>query len=184
MHHEEPGGDWLIAGAVKDGQTITAEWTPVAQGLIAGVTVREMRNVPKQGGYLTEILRAEWLGDDGRVDQVFQNVMEPGAVSAWHAHEATTDRLFVGYGMMRIAIYDSRRDSPTFGRVNEFRFGSVRPALVVVPPQVWHGVQNVSSGPSILLNAVDRAYDYAAPDHWRLPPDSRDIPFVFDPPKW
>jgi dTDP-4-dehydrorhamnose 3,5-epimerase len=44
---------------------------------------------------------------------------------------------------------------------------------------VWHGVQNVHPGPSSVLNLVDRAYRYEAPDHWRLPPDTAEIPYRF-----
>lgn len=174
---------WRIEGATKDRQTITAQWEPTEQPLIDGVVVREVRNVPKSGGYLTEIVRGEWLGDNRAVDQIFQNVLEPGAISAWHAHEFSTDRLFVSHGMMRIVLFDRREGSATFGQLNHFRLGAVRPGLVIVPPGVWHGVQNVASTTSILINAVDRAYDYADPDHWRVPPDSPEIPFRFDAPR-
>lgn len=105
--------------------------------------------------------------------------MEPGFVSAWHAHAHTTDRLFVSHGMARIVLYDARADFPTRGLLNEMQFGTIRPALVTIPPQVWHGVQNVSSGRMILLNVVDSAYSYSDPDHWRLPEDCPEIPFQF-----
>jgi dTDP-4-dehydrorhamnose 3,5-epimerase len=171
--------EWRLAGAGKDSQTITARWTPSDLGLIAGVTIREVLNVPKSNGYLTEIFRREWAEGGGEADQVFQVVLDPGAISAWHAHARTTDRLFVSYGRARIVLYDAREESPTRGVVNELRFGTIRPALIQVPARVWHGVQNVSDGPSILLNIVDRAYDYEDPDHWRVPADSPEIPFRF-----
>jgi len=171
---------WQLDGARKDGQSVTPAWSPHDQQLIGGVSVREIANVPKQNGWLTEIFRREW--NDGKpfeIDQIFQTILNASAISAWHAHEITTDRLFVSFGMMRIVLFDAREGSPTHGRINEFRFGSVRPALIIVPPRVWHGVQNISAEPSVLLNIVDRAYDYAAPDHWRVPPDDPSIPFQF-----
>ena len=168
---------WLLPGATKDAQTITARWTPASMQLIDGVTVREVLNVPKSNGYLTELFRTSWADGNAHIDQVFQVVHEPGAISAWHTHAATTDRLFVAYGSARIVLYDGRDGSPTRGVVNEFRFGTIRPALVTVPPRVWHGVQNSGSGPMILMNLVDRAYDYEDPDHWRIASDSPAIPF-------
>ena len=171
---------WLLEGATKDRQTITARWTPSSLRLIDGVSVHEVLNVPKSNGYLTEVFRGDWLrGVNVTVDQVFQVVLDPGGISAWHAHEQTLDRLFAGRGMLRIVLYDAREDSPTRGLVNEFRFGTVRPALICVPPRVWHGIQNVSAEPSVVVNLVDRAYDYEDPDHWRLPADSPLIPFSF-----
>jgi dTDP-4-dehydrorhamnose 3,5-epimerase len=171
--------EWRIAGAVKDRQTTTARWTPSDMRLIDGVTIREVLNVPKSNGYLTEIFRRGWSESRGEVDQVFQVVLDRGGISAWHAHASTTDRLFVSYGRVRIVLYDAREESPTHGAINELRFGTIRPAMVHVPPRVWHGVQNVADGPSILINIVDRAYDYEDPDHWRVPEDSPDIPFRF-----
>lgn len=171
---------WQLEGAQKDAQTITAQWTPSAMRLIDGVVVREVLNVPKNHGYLTEVARSSWLGANTVVDQVFQVVLEPRGISAWHAHAHTTDRLFVSHGLARIVLYDAREDSPTRGTINEFRFGSVRPALVIVPPRVWHGVQNLSvTGTTAVLNLVDQAYDYEDPDHWRVPHDTPQIPFTF-----
>lgn len=171
--------DWLIEGAVKDAQSITARWDPLATCLIAGVQLREVKHVPKGNGSLTEIYRKDWRLDDLPVEQVFQVEVAPGGISAWHAHQHTTDRLFVTHGLMRIALYDGRKCSPTFGLVNEFKLGALRPALVVVPPQVWHGVQNIGSEPCCLLNLVDQAYCYEDPDHWRIPHDTPAIPFCF-----
>lgn len=172
-----------IPGCRRDPQTVTAEWIRV-QDPIDGVQVREVRNVLKGAGLLTEVYRRDWnLGGD--VGQVFQVCLAPGEVSAWHTHFETTDRLFANQGRVRIVLYDARQGSPTFGRVNELRFGIERPALVIVPGGVWHGLQNLSSQPSSVLNVVDHAYDYEEPDHWRLPPDSPRIPYRFPPtPEW
>jgi len=54
-----------------------------------------------------------------------------------------------------------------------------RAALVMVPPRVWHGTQNISDERAIILNLVDHAYEYESPDHWRVPHDSAAIPFRF-----
>ncbi len=157
--------------------SITADWAPVDRVLIDGVSVTEMRNVPAQYGYLTEIYRTDWGLEPGVVDQVFQSVLLPGGLSAWHAHGQTTDRLFACSGQILAVLHDERPGSPTRGLMNVLRLGILRPALVVVPPRVWHGVKNVSDGQAILLNLVDSAYRYEGPDHYRLPPDSDRIPF-------
>lgn len=171
--------DDLISQAIKDKQTTNSEWEFLGQKLIDGVQIKEVKNMPKDNGYLTEIFRTAWNLDELRLNHVFQVVINPGCISAWHAHKVATDRLFVNIGMMRIALYDGRESSPTNGVVNEFKFGSVRPALLIVPPEVWHGVQNIASSQSAILNLCDHAYSYEDPDHWRLPHDAADIPFSF-----
>ncbi len=172
-------GDWLLEGATKHEQSITSDWQPTQLQLIDGVYVKEMRNVPSGYGFLTEIFRTEWNLGIGTVDQVFQATLFPGRISAWHAHEVTVDRLFVNQGMVKVVLYDARTDSPTYRLINEFRLGVHRPALVVVPPKVWHGIQNVWNEVSSVINLVDQAYRYEDPDHWRLPWDTDKIPYSF-----
>ncbi|HEX7177493.1 MAG TPA: dTDP-4-dehydrorhamnose 3,5-epimerase family protein [Pyrinomonadaceae bacterium] len=168
----------IIEGSAKDLRSITSDWTPVLE-LIDGVKLREVKNVLKDNGFLTEVFRADWSLDAGGVDQVFQVVLAPGGLSAWHAHQFATDRLFVSHGLVKVVLFDARTRSPTHGRLNEFRVGLLRPTLIVIPPGVWHGVQNISPESSCLLNMPDRAYTYDDPDHWRLPPDTPEIPYSF-----
>jgi dTDP-4-dehydrorhamnose 3,5-epimerase len=171
----------MLPGAVKDAQTTTPTWEAADRRLIDGVGYHEVKNVLKGNGVLTEVLRAEWLPSNAVVDQIFAVTLQPGGLSAWHAHARTTDRLFALTGVVKVVLYDARPGSPTHGRVNEFRLGPARPALLVVPPGVWHGVQNAQvAEPSVLLNAVDLAYVYEDPDHWRLPADTAEIPYRFD----
>lgn len=173
-------GEWMLDGAMQDQQSITKDWQFTGQDLIDGVKVREVVNVQRSFGYLTEIYRKDWNLDDCEVEQVFQSVLEPGSVSAWHAHAITTDRIFINFGRMRIVLYDSRTHSPTHGVLNTFIFGTHRPAMLVIPPKVWHGVQAVSmTGLSSLLNVVDHAYHYDLPDHYRLDRESEQIPYTF-----
>lgn len=178
LHSTTSSPDALIDSAVRDRQSITADWMAV-QDRIEGVVVREVKNVLKSNGVLVEVFRRDWGLDDRPVDQVFQVRLDPAAVSAWHTHRLTTDRLFVNQGHINIVLYDAREASPTLGCINEFRFGELRPALVIVPPGVWHGIQNVAEQPSSLLNLVDVAYQYESPDHWRLPADTEEIPYRF-----
>ena len=168
----------LIEGSARDARSVTSDWTPLLE-LIDGVRLREVKNVPKENGFLTELYRADWSLDGGGVSQVFQVVLVPGGLSAWHAHQFTTDRLFASHGLVKVVLFDARTRSPTHGRLNEFRVGLLRPTLIVIPPGVWHGVQNISHEPSCLLNMPDRAYAYDEPDHWRLPPDTPEIPYSF-----
>ena len=169
----------FLDGAIPDEQSITSDWTKL-QTPIAGVKNHEVKNIIKgSGSILTEMFRRDWKLDDGVVDQVFQNVLNPRETSGWHVHLKTKDRLFVNWGIMKIVLYDARTESSTYGLVNEFTTGDCRPSLVIVPPGVWHGVQNIGPTRSALINLVDHAYDYEGPDHIRLPIDTPKIPYSF-----
>jgi dTDP-4-dehydrorhamnose 3,5-epimerase len=166
-----------LPGATRDEPSVTADWT-VVQDLIDGVTLHEVRNVLRDSGHVTEILRQDWFPRAIDIDQVFQVALQPGGVSAWHVHLRTTDRLACAVGQVKIVLFDGREGSLTRGRINEFRLGLQRPGLVIVPAGVWHGLRNLAPDPTFVLNLVDRAYEYEAPDHWRLPPDTPEIPYA------
>jgi dTDP-4-dehydrorhamnose 3,5-epimerase len=178
VRRPDRAADDVTLGSAPDRQSVTADWQPL-QELIDGVVVKEVKHVVKDNGYLTEIWREDWKLAPTHVGQVFQALLEPGGISAWHVHRSATDRLFANHGLVKVVLYDARPESATRGKVNVLRCGTVRPLLVVVPPGVWHGVQNLGAAPALLLNLPDRPYRYDAPDHWRLPPDTDRIPYSF-----
>ncbi len=49
----------------------------------------------------------------------------------------------------------------------------------MVPPGVWHGLQNLGPSDALILNYPTDPYDYENPDHYRLPWDSSEIPYVW-----
>lgn len=172
---------WLLPGSVKDSQSSDRLWRRVGAPLIDGVVEHELRTINTGYGRLLETCREDWLSSPCAVRQVFCAGLRPGSISAWHAHARTTDRITVIAGSIRLVLYDARPGSPTCGRLNEFRLSEQRTAMILIPPRVWHGLQNTGLGEAIISNAVDHAYDYEDPDHHRLPPDSDQVPFRFMP---
>jgi dTDP-4-dehydrorhamnose 3,5-epimerase len=170
---------WRLEGMLRDGQSVTPDWAAVRPPPIDGVAINEARPVVKGNGLVTEIFRTDWFEGVAHVDQVFQVLLLARGISAWHAHAQATDRLFVSEGFVRLMLFDSRPDAVSCGRLMELLLSGRRPQLVVVPPRVWHGVENLSDEPATILNLPDRAYQYAEPDHWRLPIDTDQIPYRF-----
>jgi dTDP-4-dehydrorhamnose 3,5-epimerase len=169
----------LWAEAAARPASVTTDWHS-RQRLIDGVAVKEIRPVLGGGGGITEVWRADWALDEQALGQVFMKTMVGHAISGWHAHEHTTDRLFVAAGQVRIVLFDARPGSASQGLINEFVAGTGRPALVVIPPGVWHAVRNEHPREAALvLNLVDVAYCYEQPDHRELALDHPDIPYRF-----
>ncbi len=166
----------MFANAQKDGQLVDREWQLLRRP-IAGVSVREVRHVPRDHGIITEVYRPEWDPTGAPVVQVYQSRLFPGAIGAWSCHARTTDRLFVNQGHLKVVLYDGREDSETFQLLMELHTGDARPALVVVPPGVWHGLQNLGTVDALVLNCPTEAYKYEDPDHYRLPFDAAEIPY-------
>ena len=67
-------------------------------------------------------------------------VVLEGVAKAWHIHKLQVDWLYVASGALKIALYDTRPDSPTHSELMEILMGDIYPAKVVkIPPGVAHG---------------------------------------------
>jgi dTDP-4-dehydrorhamnose 3,5-epimerase len=166
----------MLRGARKDGQLVTPDWQKI-QAAIDGVVVREVLHVPRDHGVITEVFRPEWDPTGLPIVHVYQSRLFPGAIGAWSCHMRTIDRVFVNQGHLKMVLYDGREDSKTFGKVMEMHVGDARPAFLVIPIGVWHGLQNLGASDALMLNCPSRAYDYEDPDHYRLAWDSPEIPY-------
>ena len=139
---------------------------------IDGVIYRLARPVSHHHGHLVEAFRDDWGVTDQPVVQVNLTVTFPGRVRAWGIHQKTVDRLFAATGSLNIVCFDGREDSPTHGAFNEFLLGGRNQGLVVIPPGVWHGWQNIGTDEATIVSMPSQLYDYEGPDRWELPYDS------------
>lgn len=160
-----------FASAVARQSYTTSDGT-LRQAPIDGVEYRLARPVSHRHGHLTEVFRADWAITEAPVVQVNLTTTFPGRVRAWGLHRHTLDRLFASAGSLCIVCYDARRGSPTFGCVNEFHVGARNQALVVIPPGVYHGWQNVGDDEASIVSMPSRLYDYEGPDRYELSWDS------------
>lgn len=144
--------------------------------LIDGVAARRARLLPDERGRLGEIFRADdhWFEKFG---QVYFTTTYPGVVKAWHYHKVQTDHFYVIKGTVKVALYDRRKDSPTYGIVNELYLAEYCPGLVRIPPGVLHGWMCVSETEAYIVNVVSEVYNYDEPDEFRIDPHDQTIPY-------
>jgi len=160
-------------------KTVFADEGLIVRGsgkLIDGVEARRARVLPDERGRLGEIMRADdaWFEKFG---QVYFTTTYPGIVKAWHYHKKQTDHFYVIRGMVKIALYDQRKDSPSCGIVNELYLGEHCPGLVRIPPGVQHGWMCVGQTEAYIVNIVSEMYNYDEPDECRTDPHDNDIPY-------
>ncbi len=118
-------------------------------------------------------------GDMEPIVHVYQVHAEPGSIRGWVYHRWQDDRLAYTEGRFRLALYDLRDDSPSFGKLDVRDLGEDNPMTVRIPAFVAHALKNVGSDRACFVNMPTRAYDPAKPDKARLAyPDPR-IPFEF-----
>jgi len=144
--------------------------------MIHGVTVRKLRVIPDERGYLMEMLRSDWLEFE-RFGQVYVTAVYPGVVKGWHYHKLQTDHFICVAGMAKVVLYDDREGSATQGEVNEFFMGHLNPILLKIPPGVMHGFKGVGQEAALIVNVPTELYNYSQPDEYRVPPHTDQIPY-------
>jgi dTDP-4-dehydrorhamnose 3,5-epimerase len=147
--------------------------------MIDGVIIKKLKVIADERGRLMEILR----GDDNcyeKFGQVYMTTAYPGVVKGWHYHKKQSDNMAVVKGMMKIVLYDSRKESATFGEINEIFAGIHNPVLVHIPPFVYHGFKCISGEEAIVVNTPTETYNYSEPDEFRLPAHGSEIPYTWE----
>ncbi len=135
--------------------------------MIKGVEVKKLKVIPDERGRLMEILRR----DDKifkRFGQVYMTTARPGIVKAWHYHKKQDDHFCCVFGKMRVVLYDARKNSRTFGKIQEFTIGPGNPLLIKIPRGVYHGFKCVAKFESIVINIPTNVYNYKKPDEYRV----------------
>lgn len=144
--------------------------------LIHGARTKALKVIPDERGRLMEMLRCD---DDlfKGFGQLYLTTAYPGVVKAWHYHKKQWDHFVCIRGMMKVVLFDSRPESPTKGRTNEFFLGEHNPMLLQIPPLVYHGFKCISDFEAVVVNCPSQAYCHADPDEFRVDPHSNDIPY-------
>jgi dTDP-4-dehydrorhamnose 3,5-epimerase len=128
---------------------------------------------------VTELWRPEWLAKSPHPGAVVHVTLAAFSETNWHCHKIQNDRLFVVRGLVRIAFYDDREDSPTYRRLNTLTFSHTRPTLIGIPPGIWHALKNLGGDEAAYVTMNDHAFCYEDPDDWRRPPGDAALPKPF-----
>lgn len=124
---------------------------------IEGVRTQELSKFEDERGWLTELYRTdEW---DHQVALCYLSWTNPGMARGPHEHIYQSDCFaFVGPGMFRLYLWDSRAESKTYRKRMRIDVGEENPVLVYVPPRVVHAYKCISEGNGLVVNLPDKLY--------------------------
>ena len=147
--------------------------------LIEGIVVKELKPILDERGYLQECFRSDWQVFQ-KFGQAYITVAFPNVVKAWHMHKVQTDNLVCISGNAKLVLYDARKESASHKRINEIFFGEIKPLLVTIPPNIWHGFKATGKKKIMVLNCATELYNYSKPDEYRLPYDTDQIDYNWE----
>lgn len=126
---------------------------------IDGVVIKELVTHNDERGFFREIIR---VNDDFFKEgfgQWSHSLMHYGVIKAWHIHKIQLDWWYVGSGVLRVALHDTRPQSPTFRKTQVLHMGDNHPSKVLrIPPGVAHGCKVISAQAN-LFYITSRIYD-------------------------
>lgn len=144
---------------------------------IQGVTIHPLQQIPDERGKIMHMLRADAPHFQG-FGEIYFSAVYPEAIKAWHLHKEMTLNYAVVVGMIKLVLYDDRKDSTTRGNLMELFVGEQNYCLVTVPPLVWNGFKGIGQEMAIIANCSTIPH---RPDEiTRLDPFSPEIPYKWD----
>jgi dTDP-4-dehydrorhamnose 3,5-epimerase len=150
-----------------------------SMGLIEGVRVAPLNPSSDTRGSLSELIDPHTAGSEPIV-HIYQVIAKADSRRAWQYHRRQFDRLAFTNGHFRIALYDLRADSNTFGLLNVLVAGADQPMSLRIPPMVVHGVHNYGTEDASFINMPTQLWNPARPDKYRIREKDPRIPFSFD----
>ncbi len=126
--------------------------------MINGVVIKSMRRIPDDRGKILHIMKSS-DSEFSKFGEVYCSTVYPGVVKGWHLHSEMTLNYVVLKGKIKFVLYDSRKESPTFGELQEVYIGDDNYVRVKVPPGVWNGFKGLGLTESFIINFTDIPHD-------------------------
>ena len=148
--------------------------------MIEGVEVKNLKPLPDSRGLLMEFMR-----DDDKIfqnfGQVYLTLVKRGVAKGWHYHKLQDDNFICVEGYALVALYDLRKDSPTFGQSQDFVLAAPElegeHLLIKIPKGVVHGFAAINCDQAKIVNLPTKHYNYDQPDELRFPWNSEEIKY-------
>lgn len=145
--------------------------------MIDGVEIIPLKQICDERGKVMHMLRNDAPHFD-KFGEIYFSLVYPGVVKGWHIHEKMTLNYAVVKGMIKVVLYDDRKDSKTKGELMEIFIGESNYCLVKIPPFVWNGIKGVGTEPAILANCATVPHNPS--EIKRKDPFTKDIPYDWD----
>jgi dTDP-4-dehydrorhamnose 3,5-epimerase len=127
--------------------------------MIDGIVIQTLKTHEDQRGFFREIFRFSEDYNDVSVGQLSHSLVNEGVIKGWHGHKVQSQWNYIVIGLIKVALYDNRADSPTHKEIMEFNVGEGQePMAYFFPSGVLHGYKCLK-GPMHIIYATSGVYD-------------------------
>ena len=126
--------------------------------MIQGVQIKPLEIFRDERGQVMRMMRC----DDGifkQFGEIYFSLTNPGVIKGWKKHLKMNQHFAVPRGDIKLVIYDDRKDSSTYGEVQEINVGEQNYQLVCIPSGVWYGFRAENQQAAMIANCSDIPHD-------------------------
>ena len=138
---------------------------------IEGVYYKKLHTNVDDRGNLTELWSLPWSKSEPvakKIEHVYYNTTHEGVCKGWHYHLKTFSQYTCVIGEMQVVLIDARKNSVTFGYVDQFVIGDENPSYLKIPPGVLKAWKSLK-GDSVIINLLTSA---DIEDNYKIPVDT------------
>jgi len=126
--------------------------------MIEGVKIIQLKQISDERGKIMHMLRCNDPHFD-KFGEIYFSVAYPGVIKGWHLHTKQTQSYAVISGMIKLVLFDERKDSKTKGELMELFTGEDNYQLIVIPFGVVNGYKTIGVKPAIVANCADLPHE-------------------------
>jgi len=126
--------------------------------MIEGVKLIPLRQISDERGKIMHMLKRTDPHFE-KFGEIYFSVAYPGVIKAWHLHTKQIQFYAVISGMIKLVLYDERKDSKTYGELMELFTGEDNYQLIRLPIGVVNGYKTIGVKPAIVANCATEPHD-------------------------
>lgn len=126
--------------------------------MIEGVKIIPLATFLDERGLVRHMMRSTDPHFNG-FGEIYFSVIFPGAIKGWHVHRRMELNYAVVSGNIKLVLYDGRKDSTSYGKIQEIFLGEDNYVLVKIPPHVVNGFKAIGQEKAIIANCSTIPHD-------------------------
>ena len=142
--------------------------------MIEDVVITKRKQIVDERGKIMHMLR-----NDENIfksfGEIYFSCIFPEKIKAWHLHKKMTLNYVVVTGKIKLVLYDDRKNSNSYGKIQEIILSNENYCLITVPPLIWNGFKSLDNKTSIIANCSDIPHEHD--EILRMDYDDKHIPY-------
>ncbi len=121
--------------------------------MIEGIIITPLKQIVDERGKIMHMLRKD--SDVFKsFGEIYFSTVKPKFIKAWHKHKEATLNYACIKGKVKFVLFDDRKGSKTFGKIQEMYLSPDNYFLVTIPPNIWNGFKGMDDSESIIANCI------------------------------